>query len=460
MNPEDNKDDKTSLKKGNDELRAKIEAGQSNDIPEDPVQLYFRDIHRNELLSADDEFLMGLCVQSNEQLKPIHEQSGSFNREALMNRLQSSWQQLLAQCETLHTPPPDQNRILDETVFLRENCAVGLGPSYTRSFLTDPRWGNSVHWEALASSLTDFFTNASLLPEPHQLENNPTDPQSWQANFNLIRENAKKATQILTEYNLRLVVSVAKHFTNRGITLLDLIQEGNIGLLRAITKFDPSKGFRFSTYASWWIRQAISRYIVENGRTIRIPLHIMESISKLVKIQRDLTQKLGRDPNSSEIALESDFLSAEDKQAIRSIDGNRSRADIGLLHRWDEAIQKVEEVLKSSEDIISLESPIGDAEDSTIADYIEDPDAVTPIDEVLQASLKDMIQASLEKLTDKERSVLEMRFGLKDGIYHSLEEISNLFELTRERIRQIEASGLRKLRDPHYSKHLHDYLQD
>jgi RNA polymerase primary sigma factor len=273
-----------------------------------------------------------------------------------------------------------------------------------------------------------------------------------------VEENAEWANQQFVEFNLRLVVSIAKHFRNRGIGMMDLIQEGNLGLLKAIHKFDPSKGFRFSTYATWWIRQSISRYILENARTIRIPVHMVEQISKLVRIQHNLVQSLGRDPTFAEMAVNSGFLSEEDVESILEIGGSRELADPGLLHRWDEATQKVESVLKTAEEPVSLESPIGDADNSTLADYIEDQDAEEPIEEILRDSLKDTIRTTLGSLPEKQRQVLELRFGLVDGVYHSLEEVSQRFGLTRERIRQIESSALRRLRDPSRSNPLQDFV--
>jgi len=268
-----------------------------------------------------------------------------------------------------------------------------------------------------------------------------------------------QAWEHLVKANTRLVVSIAKKYMGRGVSFLDLIQEGNLGLIRAVDKYDYKRGFRFSTYATWWIRQAITRYIHENARTIRIPVHIVESISKLVKIQHRLVQILGRDPTFAEMAVKSGFLNEEDVKAILEIGGSRELADSGLLRRWDEATQKVEAVLKSAEEPVSLESPVGDAENSTLGDYIPDLDAIEPMEEVMRDNLRESVRESLIGLPEREREVLELRFGLKDGVYHSLEEISNYFGLTRERIRQIESAALRKLRDPKRRNSLKDFVQ-
>jgi RNA polymerase primary sigma factor len=270
-----------------------------------------------------------------------------------------------------------------------------------------------------------------------------------------IHENSKVLGPV-GKNNLRLVVSVAN-----AIPAEDQYhgshQEGNIGLLRAVQKYDPTRGFRFSTYATWWIRQSVSRYILENARTIRIPVHMVESISKLMKVQHKLVQEFGREPTFAEIAVDSGFLDEKDQKAIKRADYARDKLDPACLRRWDEATQKVEQILKISEEPISLESPIGDEDNSTLADYIEDADASEPIEEVILEDLRESVQRSLDTLTEREREVLEMRFGLTDGINHSLEEISERFGLTRERIRQIESTALRKLRNPKYKSSLRDY---
>ncbi|MDW8098390.1 MAG: sigma-70 family RNA polymerase sigma factor [Anaerolineae bacterium] len=270
--------------------------------------------------------------------------------------------------------------------------------------------------------------------------------------------DAQRAQDRLAQANLRLVVSVARHYVGRGMSLLDLIQEGNIGLLRAVEKFDSRMGYKFSTYATWWIRQAISRAIADQARTIRIPVHMAESLYRQMRIQRELQQRLGREPTWEELALEMDLLSPEDKEAIRQARAAGHRADEAVERRLQRAMAKVRMLIQASQEPISLEAPVGMEENSSLGDFIEDESLPGPMDQASLQLLREQVADILGLLTEREREVLEMRFGLKDGVSYTLEEVGQAFGVTRERIRQIEAKALRKLRHPLRVRRLRDFL--
>ncbi|HEX6310602.1 MAG TPA: RNA polymerase sigma factor RpoD, partial [Acidimicrobiia bacterium] len=263
-----------------------------------------------------------------------------------------------------------------------------------------------------------------------QLEREPLSEQSA-AGVEAVVVDGELAKKQLTEANLRLVVSIAKRYVGRGMALLDLVQEGNLGLIRAVEKFDYTKGFKFSTYATWWIRQAITRAIADQARTIRIPVHMVETMNKVMRVQRQMLQELGREPTVEEVAAKVEMTP-----------------------------DRVREIQRIGQEPVSLETPVGEEDDSFLGDFVEDPTAIAPATAAARALLTEAIEEALEELNDRERQVVRLRFGLDDGQVRTLEEVGKEFGVTRERIRQIESKTLAKLRHPTRSQRLRDYLEE
>ncbi len=455
-----------------------------SELSEDPVRLYLREIGLVKLLDSDSEFRLATLSEADRHitaLRKLKQRKGvslasSIYHTALVE-LSTSWDRLIEDTEQLDCELPNLALMVAESQSLHSGWQFD-SPSYFRAYLDNGHWGVDRLWDNFARHAYGVFLNLYLLPFKYAewlltnvraqnalpgqrtlYRNLPPDDELL-AEMDAIHARAVEGDQALIRANLRLVVSVAKRYLGRGMSLLDLIQEGNMGLLRAVSKFDPRRGFKFSTYATWWIRQSINRSIAEQARTIRIPVHLFESISRILRAQRHLTQILGRDPSSEELAMEAGFLSASDVQAILRAHAEGRPIKPDLQKQLEQATQKIDRVLRSAEEPVSLEGPVGDEDSSSLGDFIEDEDTPSPMDAAAREMLREQVQHALESLSDRERDVLELRFGLRDGREHTLEEVSRYFDVTRERVRQIEAKALRKLRHPARSRELRDYLGD
>jgi len=457
------------------------------ELSEDPVRLYLREIGQVKLLDAAREFRLAAMIEGRHVIlmtmrrgrmgKKTPDTLITMAYHNLLSDLLTAWTRLGEDAGRLKVETPNAALMLDEAHSLHHGWENNVTPSYLHMYIERELWGKDPLWDSLvshayivyvifyvlpddyASWLLTYLNKHHNLPAQRTLFHNLPPEPDLAREVEIIRARADEANAAIIRANLRLVVSVAKRYLGRGISFLDLIQEGNLGLLRAVNKFDPRRGYKFSTYATWWIRQSINRSIAEQARTIRIPVHLFESITRILRIQRTLTQQYGRDPTKNEIALESGFLTPADAQIILRARAEETPLAPDLQHRWEMATTKVDKILCSAEEPISLDGPVsGDEDSSQLGDFIEDVDALEPLDAASREMLREQVQHALAALSERERQVLELRFGLVDGKDHTLEEVSRYFNVTRERIRQIEAKALRKLRHPTRSRHLRDYL--
>jgi len=465
---------------GTDALEEISAANAVMELSEDPVRLYLKEIGQIHLLDADSEFRLAariealryvtiLRVRCSEKCKPDKLEARIY--DCIYEEMIRRWHIWDEDGNRMGFGIPDAALLLAEAQGLRGKWETD-DPSFLRAYLDNGLWGKDAKWGEVVKHAFAVFLCMYILPEqtaekllvyiqkhhdfPSKsiLHNKFPGVEMLQMEMASIERIAEDSNQTLIRANLRLVVSIAKRYLGRGISFLDLIQEGNLGLLRTVNKFDPTRGFKFSTFATWWIRQSISRYIAEQARTIRIPVHLFESITRLLRVQRILVQELGREPTNDELALEGGFMDDGDTSAIKKARKAGEPLDPALQRRWLLSSAKVQKILQSADEPVSLERPVGDEDSSQLGDFIEDSDALEPMDAAAREMLREQVKNALGILSERERQVLELRFGLAEGKKINSKELRRIYNILQSSTQRMKRNLLLKLGHEPYMNEL------